>query len=883
MTDAIIIGSRFRITDTIGEGGMGDVYRGVDEHTGETVAIKRLKSDIVQSNPSLIERFTREGEALRRLNHPNIVKMLAAIEENGLHYLVMQYVGGGSLRDLLDRQPKLPIDQVLALGIELADALTRAHHLKIIHRDLKPENVLIDENGTPLLTDFGVARIGTRTRVTETGSVIGTYAYLSPEACMGEELDARTDIWSFGVILYEMLAGERPFEASQATAVLLAIMQKPLPPLDEFRPDVPPSLSDLISRMLEKDLNQRVPSVRLVGAALEAIQQNDKTPLPAPLLDRSSKPQHSRFSTPTPAQSEITLPAAETPALANMDPIVITMPTPAPTAAIPSPVPASPARAGKIAWAAGAAAVMVIIALLLVVLGVFEGRENNGGGENQTPLKVEPVGPNEYMVLIAEPEALQQTPERNLGTSIAESLKQTLERDVPFSSVRIRVYPRVIHSEAEARAAAEANGAVVIVWGNYTSDLIELEIQIGVTTGFKHIAFDRETLERTTNVRVHLTDERRQSVALHVMGVINALWTADGSGYEVARNLAIISTISVVPAEIVSGGVASHLQNAASLYYDNTAQAIAEYDAALALDPGSAMAYVYRSAAYLRSGDLEKSQRDIVTAQRLGPEGWTMPLYMNVTYFATADDPVSAAEYFDKIVALRPEDWFAYSYRGILYYLLGQYDQALADSRQAIALGPTANFPYVISGIIALREGQLDQLHQDFTTVLTQFPDPALSLRLIEAIYGDAVPYVFGPLLSAAGNLLLGQYEQAIADTEEALAINDQMTDLYLLQGMAYCNLRDYAAAEAAYTQGIALEPTYTALYALRSEVLIRQGNRLGAMQDGNEVQRSALASQFGPLLDAGLRGEWTCEQFVTFDYATLRPPNGQPPGPRPN
>ena len=334
MSDAIIIGSRFRITDTIGEGGMGDVYRGVDEHTGETVAIKQLKPDIVQSNPSLIERFTREGEALRRLNHPNIVKMLAAIEENGLHYLVMQYVGGGSLRDLLDRQPKLPTDQVLALGIELADALTRAHHLKIIHRDLKPENVLIDDNGTPLLTDFGVARIGTRTRVTETGSVIGTYAYLSPEACMGEELDVRTDIWSFGVMLYEMLAGERPFEASQATAVLLAIMQKPLPSLAEVRPDVPPPLSDLISRMLEKDLNQRVPSVRLVGAALEAIQHDDKTPLPAPLLERSSKPQHSRFSTPTPAQSEITLPAAENPALPNMDPIVITMPTPTPPAAI---------------------------------------------------------------------------------------------------------------------------------------------------------------------------------------------------------------------------------------------------------------------------------------------------------------------------------------------------------------------------------------------------------------------------------------------------------------------------------------------------------------------------------------------------------------------
>ena len=423
----------------------------------------------------------------------------------------------------------------------------------------------------------------------------------------------------------------------------------------------------------------------------------------------------------------------------------------------------------------------VIFALLLALLGVFDGSENDGGGDNQTPLKVEPVGPNEYMVLVAEPEPLQQAPERNLGTSIAESLKQTLERDVPFSSVRIRVYPRVIHSEAEARAAAEANGAAVIVWGNYTPDLIELEIQIGVTTGFKHIAFDREILERTTNVRVHLTDERRQSVALHVLGVINALWTADGSGYELARNLAIISEISVVPAEIVSGGVAGHLQKAASLYYDQTQQAITEYDAALALDPGGAMVYAYRSAAYLRSGDLEKSQRDIATARRLGPDGWTMPLYMQVTYFASINDAASAIDVFDEIIALRPEDWFAYSYRGILYYLLAEYDQAQADCDRAIALGSTANFPYVISGMVSLRNGEFERLREDFNTVITQFPDPALSLRLIEAIYGDAIPYVFGPLLSAAGNLLLGQYEQAVADSQEALALNDQLADLYLI------------------------------------------------------------------------------------------------------
>ncbi len=151
------IGKRYDVEKLIGSGAVGRVYLGRDTQTGEPVAIKELMSDWVAHAPDSVERFRREGEALRKLNHPNIVKVLATLEEGDQHYLVMEYVSGGSLADLLKRRRQLPIEQVISIGLELSDALSRAHHLDIVHRDIKPGNILLAEDGTPRLTDFGLA------------------------------------------------------------------------------------------------------------------------------------------------------------------------------------------------------------------------------------------------------------------------------------------------------------------------------------------------------------------------------------------------------------------------------------------------------------------------------------------------------------------------------------------------------------------------------------------------------------------------------------------------------------------------------------------------------------------------------------------------------
>jgi len=278
MEDRKVAANRFELGYLIGEGSVGRVYKGRDTQTGETVAIKALRPEVILDAPDLVERFRREGEVLRELDHPNIVEVRATLEEAGQHYIIMEYVAG-SLADLLRNQPQLPLERALGIALEVADALARAHHLNVIHRDIKPGNILLAEDDTPRLTDFGLAHIASYPPITTRGDVIGTFQYLSPEGCNRQPLDERADIWSLGVILFEMLAGERPFEGEgYPGAIVNAILNQPVPSLRGFRDDVPPALDDLVGRMLAKNRGMRVASMRLVGAQLEAIMHGVERP-----------------------------------------------------------------------------------------------------------------------------------------------------------------------------------------------------------------------------------------------------------------------------------------------------------------------------------------------------------------------------------------------------------------------------------------------------------------------------------------------------------------------------------------------------------------------------------------------------------------------------
>ena len=294
--EKFIIANRFEINDLekdlLGRGGMGVVYRATDAQSGETVAVKTLNAEVLSHEPNILERFRREGESLRQLNHPNIVKFITAVESYGQHYLIMEYVDGGSLQDLLAKHGFLSSQRTVEISLDLADALTRAHHLGIIYRDLKPANVLLAQDGTPRLTDFGIAQLADGSRLTQTGVLVGTVNYLSPEALSGEVLDFRTDIWAFGVLLFEMLTGKLPFTGDNLTARITATLTQPVPDLAQYNPNIPKPLADLIYRMLEKDRQNRIPSMRQVGAELESVLMSSQG-LPTSF--------ESRFKTPIPS------------------------------------------------------------------------------------------------------------------------------------------------------------------------------------------------------------------------------------------------------------------------------------------------------------------------------------------------------------------------------------------------------------------------------------------------------------------------------------------------------------------------------------------------------------------------------------------------------
>jgi len=273
---------------------MGVVYRALDTHLDRPVAIKVLRADAT-TNPERRRRFQREAKAASALNHPNIVHIYDISSWGDTDYIAMEFVDGKTLDHLIGKGG-LVLRDTLKYAIPVADALSRAHAAGIVHRDLKPANIIVGEDGRVKLLDFGLAKLtettlnadvdseaGTATMIdredvqTEEGTIVGTVTYMSPEQAEGKKVDARSDIFSFGSVLYEMVSGRRPFEGANKISTLAAILHKEPPPLAEVAPDLPAELEKIISRCLRKDLERRAQHAGDIKLALEELREDSAT------------------------------------------------------------------------------------------------------------------------------------------------------------------------------------------------------------------------------------------------------------------------------------------------------------------------------------------------------------------------------------------------------------------------------------------------------------------------------------------------------------------------------------------------------------------------------------------------------------------------------
>jgi serine/threonine-protein kinase len=429
------LGGRYLIESELGQGGMSTVYKATDPNLRRVVAIKLIHSHL-SSKPEFVRRFEAEATAVAQLRHPNIIQVHDFNHDGGTYYIALEFVAGETLQQRLRRLSEsgrqMSLDEVVNVATSIGDALAYAHDRGLVHRDVKPANVMINMNDEAILTDFGIVKIAGGTQHTATGAVMGTARYMSPEQIKGQKVDAAADIYSFGVMLYEMVSGRVPFNSESVMTLMMMHVKDPVPDVRSFRADVPPMLISIIERALAKEPAQRyqkmtdmVTDLRRLrtGAAPQSQPQavggvtGAMTMMDADLTEMLEEDM--RQAPPPPP-----LPPPTPPARSQAAPQPVPQRTPPPPLAQAAAAPAKGNR--NLYFGIGG---LVILALAAVLFFVFRPSNDGNGGDAPTSVAVATDAAEETAVPQAAP--AENTPTSSPPTATTQPTATAEPTDVP--------------------------------------------------------------------------------------------------------------------------------------------------------------------------------------------------------------------------------------------------------------------------------------------------------------------------------------------------------------------------------------------------------------------------------------------------------------------